>query len=124
MGLELVVDTDTGEIARPEFDDFWLLYPKRVARKDALKMWVRLSEGQKISALIALVEWRKVWAAKDVQYVPNAATWINGERWDDELPNEFVAMAAAHKPAVLPEEVKRGAIPDHVRALLAKLRGR
>lgn len=119
--LELVVDTQTGEMARPEFDDFWMLYPRRVAKKDALRAWVRLTTGQQISALVALVDWRRVWQGKDSQYLPHPATWINGERWEDELPTEYTAMTAAHKPVVIPA-AEKGEIPQHVRDLLAKMR--
>ena len=71
---------------RPSFDDFWALYPRRVARKHAAKMWSRLSDEDAWKALDAIKEWRKVWADKDPEYIPHAGSWLNGERWTDELP--------------------------------------
>jgi hypothetical protein len=120
-----LVDKITGEIleAAPDFQDFWCLYPRRVARKDALKAWGKLSSTQQVEAITALVDWRSVWAGKDLDYVCYPATWLNGERWTDELPPEFTARTAAHQSAQLPEQTARTVMPDHVRALLAKLRG-
>ena len=95
-----------------------------MAKKDALKAWNRLMPAQRMQAIVACASWRRVWADKDLQYVPHAATWLNGWRFEDELPPEFTQSNAAHVAAVLPEQQERGAIPDHVKALLAKLRGK
>ena len=120
-----LVDTATGEIleSAPEFADFWILYPRRVARKDATKAWGKLTPAQRVAAVTALVEWRRVWATKDLDYLPYPATWINGERWEDELPPEFTRTTAAHHAAQLPEPTARTAMPENVKALVAKLRG-
>ena len=103
------------------FEDFWLLYPKRCAKKDAKKMWVRMTEQQRISALTACAAWRNIWAAKDPEFLPHPATWLNGERWEDELPSSV--SHSSHVAAKQQELPQRGQIPEHVRALLAKLRG-
>lgn len=109
----------------PTFDDFWTLYPKRVARKDAVKAWGRLSEAQQVEAITAAASWRRVWADKDQQFIPHGATWLNGERFYDELPAGFTGNGSASHMAFGEAETPkpRTAIPDHVRALLAKLRG-
>jgi hypothetical protein len=124
MNLALV-DKTTGEVleSAPDFQDFWCLYPRRVARKDALKAWSRLSPAQQVEAITALVIWRRVWAKKELDYVPYPATWLNGERWTDEPPPEFTQSNAAHVAAQLPEQPARTVMPEAVKALLAKLRG-
>ena len=107
------------------FDDFWTLFPKRIARKDAMKAWARLTPEDRVASLMALLDWRRVWAARgDYQFTPNAATWLNGERWTDELPAEHrqVATSASHVIAKLPEH-ERGEMPAKVRDMLSKLRG-
>ena len=71
------------------WENFWTLWPRRVARKEAEKAWRRLSPTEQGEALKALPEWRRVWAMKDTQYIPHPATWLNGARWEDELPPEF-----------------------------------
>lgn len=121
-----LVDRQTGEIldATPTWDDFWLLYPRRVAKKDALRAWVRLRPWQQVAAVTALVQWRRVWASKELEYLPHPATWLNGERWDDELPPEYSATSAAHVAAVLPEVQARTTMPEFVKQAIARLRGK
>lgn len=109
------------------FEDFWLMYPKRVARRDAEKAWARVSPEERVAALVALVKWRRVWLARgEIQYVPHAATWLNGARWDDELPEQaqMGPQHASHVAATMPEQAERGAMPQEVRDLLTKLKAR
>ena len=110
---------------QPTFDDFWLLYTRRQARKDAVKAWTRLGPADQMEALVALVDWRRVWLARgDDRYTPLPATWLNGERWTDELPAEFVQRIShvSHVSAEVPAAGLRTEMPAHVRAMLAKLR--
>lgn len=105
------------------FDDFWILYPRHEAKKDAKKMWDRLTPAQQMEALIGLASWRKVYMARGWQYIPLPATWINGERWEDELPSEFRQVTSASHIHIVPQESGKGApMPDHVRQLIARLK--
>jgi hypothetical protein len=73
-----------------------------------------------MDAIIGITSWRKVWMARgEWEYVPYAATWLNGERWEDELPATMIQVPV---PTKLPEQGERTRMPDHVRELLAKLR--
>ena len=75
-----------------DFATFWQQYPKKVAKKEAEKAWSRLSNMNRALALEALPNHLRAWAVAgtEKQYLPNAATWIRGERWEDEieLPGE------------------------------------
>lgn len=108
------------------FDDFWTLWPKRVAKKDAEKLWTRLSEADRVKALVGICKWREVWLATgELRYVPNASTWLFGERWDDDLPAEWAARATHASQTAFPARPAveaRGEIPAHVREAIAKLR--
>lgn len=72
------------------FDEFWKLYPRKVAKAPAQKAWkarVRTETlaRQVITALrrhIAAHQWHD---KARLQYVPHAASWLNAERWNDEL---------------------------------------
>lgn len=109
----------------PIFDDFWVLYPRKEARKDALKAWGQIRSADHLTAIVACASWRKVWAGRDTQFIPLAATWLRGERYTDEIPREFLSTSSAsHVAAALPASVEREAMPEHVKALIAKLRGR
>jgi hypothetical protein len=69
------------------FDEFWAIYPKKVARKDAMRAWDRMSTEQRFAALQSIPVHARYWLAGGTtrQYLPHAATWLNGERWTDEL---------------------------------------
>lgn len=126
MSISLV-DVNAGDQVATEdectFANFWALYPRRVARKDAERAWLKLAPAQRVQAIVAIVDWRRVWADKDLDYLPHAATWLNGWRFEDELPTSFTQSSLAHRPAAIPAAT-RGVIPEHVKALLAKLRGK
>ncbi len=101
------------------FDDFWLLYPRRVARRDAMKAWAQMTAAEQMAAVVAMVDWRRVWATKDKEFLPYPATWLRGGRWEDELPETDGQSSAAHVAATLPAAGERVAMPDKVRAVLA-----
>lgn len=69
------------------FSDFWQQYPKKVAKKDAEKAWNRLNDAQQQKAIESIPNHIKCWCAecRQAHYIPNAATWLNAERWDDEI---------------------------------------
>ena len=111
--------------AAPSFEDFWLLYPRRVAKKDAWKAWGKLTPDQHLQAVVACASWRRIWAGMELNFIPHPATWLNGWRFEDELPTAVTVSAAAHQPAVLPkDDAPRGAMPDNVRAMIARMKGK
>ena len=71
------------------FNDFWAAYPKKAAKGAALKTWKRLKPSQELTdKMLAVIEEQKKseqWTTEGGRYIPNPATWLNGERWDDEL---------------------------------------
>ena len=69
------------------FDEFWMLYPRKVAKASAKKSWNKLSEEQQLAAAKAISNHCQYWKAKEtaLDYIPHASTWLNQERWEDEL---------------------------------------
>jgi hypothetical protein len=69
------------------FEEFWELYPRRVAKAHARKMWSRLGQGDKFKALHALPVHVRYWKAAGREYerIPHPGSWLGGERWEDEL---------------------------------------
>lgn len=111
----------------PTFDDFWLLWPaeRRLCKKQAREQWARLSVTQHVEALTALVGWRRVWQARgEWEYVVHPHRWLRDWRWEDELPQGYSGNGSQAYCVAPSEPVKRGTMPDHVKALLAKLRGK
>jgi hypothetical protein len=72
------------------FQDFYSLYPRKMARKDAEKAWNRLTPTQQKECLEALPNYLKYWKIKETQkdYIPYPATFLNQERWTDEIDLE------------------------------------
>jgi hypothetical protein len=69
------------------FENFWSQYPKKVGKLTAKRSWEKLSLDNQQKALEAIAEHRKYWAAKgtDWEYIPHASTWLNNERFFDEI---------------------------------------
>ena len=70
------------------FDKFWSEYPRKVAKKDARKAFARLYvDEQLLNSMLSALE-RDIksdnWRLDDGKYIPYPATWLNGERWEDE----------------------------------------
>lgn len=75
--------------ADAEFDRFWSAYPRKIGKAAAQKAFSRVKVP--VDVLIAAVERQKEsdqWTRDAGRYIPNAATWLNQGRWEDELPGK------------------------------------
>lgn len=77
-------DTPSDAIA-DEFDgQFWPAYPLRKAKGAALKAYRSARKRTTLTVILtALDKQRSVFA--EPKYSPHAATWLNGDRWLDEI---------------------------------------
>lgn len=121
MALALVESIPMPDIPA-DFESFWTLYPRREAKKDAMKAWGQMTFAHQPMAIEALVGWRRVWAHRETHYIPLAASWLRGERYFDELPPSVKVTAAAHQEFAPAAPVQKGELPEHVKALIAKLK--
>ena len=69
------------------FDEFWAAYPRKVAKAVARKAFSRLTEQQQLDACKAIANHVSYWKIKEteLEFIPHPSTWLNGERWEDEL---------------------------------------
>jgi hypothetical protein len=69
------------------FDEFWSLYPRKIAKATARKAWAKLSPEQQLMAAKAIDTHCQYWKAKEteLEFIPHASTWLNGERYFDEI---------------------------------------
>lgn len=98
------------------FIKFWTLWPKRVAKADAMKAWTAV-DPKEYPAIFEAVPChfeQPNWKKDGMAYAPYPATWLRGKRWEDEVKtpedrdiellieslqkNEF-------KPADIPEQL-------------------
>lgn len=70
-----------------DFNKFWKIYPKKVAKQDAVKAWKKLKPDEKLLAeILTALEKQKQspqWRKDGGQFIPYPATWLNGRRWED-----------------------------------------
>lgn len=69
------------------FESFWEIYPKHQDKKKAKQKFLKLCTDEKKYQEImdGLRNVLPVWAKKDTKYIPMPTTWLNGERWNDEV---------------------------------------
>jgi hypothetical protein len=80
------------------FDEFWSLYPRLVGKKRAFAKW-KAKECYKVKdEIIQDLRGRHAfdrsadpyfWRGVEKQFIPHPEVYLNGERWDDELPQEL-----------------------------------
>lgn len=69
------------------FVEFWNLYPKKVEKKKAEAKWARLTKATQDLVLTDLPKrlLTEQWQKNNGQFVPNPMTYLNGERWNDQI---------------------------------------
>lgn len=69
------------------FESFWEIYPKHQDKKKAKQKFLKActSEKEYKAIMQGLRNVLPMWAKKDTKYIPMPTTWLNGERWNDEV---------------------------------------
>lgn len=65
---------------------FWDAYPRKEGKQDAANAFAKVEVP--VETLIAAIERQKSsdqWLKNGGQFIPHAATWLNGKRWEDEM---------------------------------------
>lgn len=79
----------TARVADVLFEEFWSAYPKKKAKEDARRAWdKRRPDASLLRVMLDAVVIQSSssdWQKNSGQFIPNAATWINGARWTDVL---------------------------------------
>lgn len=77
-----------GDGLRERFGEFWKVYPRKVGKDAAWRVWQRRKPGMELTAtVLAALAWQKQqdnWIREGGRFVPNPATWLNQGRWEDE----------------------------------------
>lgn len=88
-----------GRASDDAFDAFWSIYPRKEDKKGARSAWSRVRKSDH-AAIMADIQGRLAsgrWV-KGSQYIPIPTTYLNRERWNDELSPPPIATAAPSKP--------------------------
>ena len=72
------------------FDEFWKSYPRKVAKQDAQKAFMKIAPDDEILSLMlkALAKEKKSEQWREDRFIPYPATWLNGKRWEDDREEE------------------------------------
>lgn len=67
---------------------FWREWPRKEAKKAAIKAWNKIEPGEALfTTIMSALDVQKQteqWKKDDGEFIPHPATWLNGERWQDE----------------------------------------
>ena len=81
---------DARAALKESFDVFWAAYPRHTGKQDAYKAFVKLKPNEALmAAILSGIEKQKQsaqWTKDGGQFIPHPATWLNGCRWEDEVP--------------------------------------
>lgn len=101
------------------FEDFWDLYPRKVSKKDARRAWERAVTIELPAVIIMGLKRQTAYLqSRPVEFRPHAATWLNGERWEDEVqvsittPPKQTAFQQRHQSAIEAFDRKLGLTPN------------
>ena len=79
---------------------FWQEYPRKAAKAAALKAWQKLNPSPElVERILAHVREHKRspdWIKDGGQFVPHPATFLNGRRWEDDIPPDTGPGMAYH----------------------------
>jgi hypothetical protein len=66
------------------FDEFWELYPRKQAKKDAFKAWGQMALTEEAhTAIREALQWQVRSRGWLRGFIPLPATYLRGERWTD-----------------------------------------
>ncbi len=80
-------------ISIDQFEIFWKGYPKKTAKENAKKAWLKIKPNDELIAKITKAVKEQKLSERESQFIPHAATWLNARRWEDEV-------TATQKPLV------------------------
>lgn len=71
------------------FEQFWVVYPRKIGKGAARKAFAKIKPSDELlkRMVVAVVTQSKsdAWTKDGGQFIPNPATWLNQERWEDEI---------------------------------------
>lgn len=87
------------DLQEQRFDAFWKIYPKKQGKGAALKAWKKIKPDKALFEQIMTaakdnLDRNQQWRRDNGQYIPNPSTWLNQQRWLDELQNQQRGGAA------------------------------
>lgn len=86
-----------------KFSKFWEAYPRKEGRKVAAQRWEKIKPDDALfDQIMEAIERQKkaTWKDKEVKFIPHPSTWLNQERWTDQI--------ATSKPQASGKQLRHG----------------
>jgi hypothetical protein len=85
---------------------FWAAYIRKENKKDAKKAWFKIQPDEKLAnviiyAITMYAKWK--WSKSASVYTPLASTFLNGERWENDI-QAMIAEAKKDEKMKMPKE--------------------
>lgn len=81
-----------------DFLKFWSSYPRKVGKGKAVKAFSKAIKQTDIETMLSAITLQSegdAWRKDGGQFIPHPATWLNGERWLDEITIKPNAITSA-----------------------------
>jgi len=80
----------SSDIYTSSFNEFWEIYPRKIGKKSALQAWDNINPDDELQELIldAIKRNKQTKQWQSQRFIPHPATWLNQERWNDEVESE------------------------------------
>ena len=93
------LDKSTAHSDKPNddgFNTFWAAYPRKVGKKTAQAAWAKIKNPDIDLILDAISKQKKTiqWTKEKGSFIPHPTTWLNQERWNDEVDIEVKKLSA------------------------------
>ena len=97
QNINITIKEPSIETSKDDFEKFWNLYPKKIAKADALKAWNKALKRKTADELLKLTKVYSEGKLPDITYIPYPASWLNKELYESvevaeakPLPKLFV----------------------------------
>lgn len=67
------------------FIEFWKCYPKKIAKPNAEKAWIKIAPDVDLTKRIIHAISAQKLIEREEQFIPYPASWLNARRWEDGL---------------------------------------
>jgi hypothetical protein len=82
QNIILTIKEPSKKTSNDRFDEFWNLYPKKVAKADALKAWIKATKKKPAEDLLKLTKAYAEGKLPEPTYIPYPASWLNKELYE------------------------------------------
>ena len=94
-------NTSVKKIAISTFEEFWNEYPAKKNKKKAKEKWLKLKPALH-KKIIADIKERNLKDRQWLQgYIPHPTTYLNGERWEDEIDTRIISNGKEKSVTIL-----------------------